>query len=503
MRCKRLTAVGEIVAFLILFLGFPWSIKATSTEAQLIGSTQSIVSAKENFARNICPSQLPEAIDAIVDRPEYRRLYWGILIQSLSPSRPLYSRNAQQYFIPASNVKLFTTAAALLQLGSEFRIRTSVYGKDGILRLVGRGDPSLTNAQLQDLAKQLRRQGIRQVQQLIVQDGYFQGLSHHPTWEWEDVYADYGAPINSLILNQNLVELQLSPQALRQPVKITWNDPLAAWQWQIENQTLTETSGVKSAFEVNGILGKPSLQIRGQMAIDSPAQVLSIPVRDPGQHFLQHFKLALIQEGITVAQSQVINSTEQVNEPELAFVESPPLSQLITDINQSSNNLYAEALLRTLGINDSPNKNQDTATFGLNLIKTRLVNLGVDSESFNLVDGSGLSRRNLVSPESIVQTLQVISRSPQAEIYRTSLPIAGISGTLRNRFKDSPAMGIIYAKTGTLTGIVTLSGYVDTPNYERLVFSIMVNQSDKPTRIMRNAIDEIVLLLTQLSRCEA
>ncbi|MFB2938619.1 D-alanyl-D-alanine carboxypeptidase/D-alanyl-D-alanine-endopeptidase [Aerosakkonemataceae cyanobacterium BLCC-F154] len=502
MKFKRLTAIGRVVGFLILFSGFPWSVKAVSADAQLLGSTQYIVSAEQNSASNICPAQLPEAIDAIVDRPEHRRQHWGILIETLSPSRHLYSRNAQQYFIPASNVKLFTTAAALLQLGSDFRIRTSVYGKDGILRLVGRGDPSLTDAQLRDLAQQLRRQGIRQIQRLIVQDGYFQGLTLHPTWEWEDVYSDYAAPVNSLILNQNVVELQLSPQKLGQPVKITWNDPFAAWQWQIENQTLTAASGVKNDFEVNGILGKPSLQIRGQIAIDSPPEVLSLPVRDPGEHFLQHFKLALLQEGITVTQSQVTTSTEKVNEPELAFVESPPLFQMIADTNQPSNNLYAEALLRTLGVNNSSSTNQNTATLGLNSIKNSLINLGVDGESFVLADGSGLSRRNLVSPASVVQTLQAISQSPQAEIYRNSLPVAGVSGTLRNRFRETPAIGIIYAKTGTLTGVVTLSGYVDAPKYQRLIFSIMVNHSNQPARIIRQSIDEIVLLLTQLSRCE-
>jgi D-alanyl-D-alanine carboxypeptidase/D-alanyl-D-alanine-endopeptidase (penicillin-binding protein 4) len=502
MRFQRLTAVTKTIGLLILFLGWQWGVKAVTAETQLIDSTQSIVSGEQNSAPNICPAQLPAAIDAIANRPEYHRFRWGILIQTVSSSRTLYSRDAQQYFIPASNVKLFTTAAALLQLGSDFRIRTSVYGKDGVFRLVGRGDPSLTDAQLRELAQQLHNQGVRQIQRLIVQDGYFQALPLHPTWEWEDIYADYAAPVNSLILNQNAVQLQLSPQELGQPVKITWNDPFAAFQWEIENQTLTVASGTNSGFEVNGILGKSRFQIRGQMAVDSPATVLSVPLRDPGEHFLQHFKLALIQQGITVAQSQVITSIEKVNEPELAFVESPPLFQLIADTNQPSNNLYSEALLRTLGVKDSATINQDTATLGLNLIKSTLVNLGLNPTSFILADGSGLSRRNLVSPESVVQTLRVISQSPQAGIYRISLPIAGVSGTLRNRFKDTPAQGIVYAKTGTLTGIVTLSGYVDVPNYERLVFSIMVNQSDQPARNIRSAIDEIVLLLTQLSRCE-
>jgi len=502
MRLKILTTVGRRLSFLILILGFPLSGKLPLVNAQSV-APPNIVSGKQNFAANICPNQLPAAIDAIADRPEYRRLRWGILIQTLSPSTTLYSRDAQQYFTPASNAKLITTAAALLRLGSDFRIRTSVYGKEGVLRLVGHGDPSLTDAQLRDLAQQLHRQGIRQIQELIVQDGYFPGSVLDPTWQWEDVYADYGAPINSLIVNQNLVQLQLSPQGIGQPLKITWHDAFGSLQWQIENQTLTAATGEKSDFTVSGVMGKPILQIQGQMAVDSPAELLSIPVRDPAENFLQHWQFALIQEGITVGNARVVNSPEIPQEPELAFVESPPLSQLITETNQPSNNLYAESLLRTLGVSQKPpeRKINDPIVTGLNVIKETLTNLGVDSQTYALADGSGLSRRNLVSPESLVRILQRISQLPQGETYRVSLPVAGVSGTLQNRFKDTPAQGIVYAKTGTLTGVVTLSGYVDAPNYQRVVFSIMVNQSNQPTRVIRMGVDEIVLLLSQLRRC--
>lgn len=491
------------LGLLLLVLGFQLGVKTASANAESIAPSNSIVPGEQDSAGNICPSQLPEAIDAIANRPEYRRFRWGILIQTLSPSIALYSRDAQQYFIPASNVKLLTTAAALLRLGSDFRIRTSVYGRDGVLRLVGRGDPSLTDAQLRDLAQQLRRRGIRQIQQLIVQDGYFQGSALHPTWEWEDVYADYGQSVNSLILNQNIVQLKLLPQQVGQPLQITWDDPFAALQWQVENQSVTATNGVKNSVQVSGVLGKPILQIRGELAIDSQPETLALPVRDPAEHFLRHFRLALILEGITVAEARVVSGGESGDEPELAFVESPPVSQIIADINQPSNNLYAEAILRTLGAakKDSEPKSNDTAEMGLNAVRATLSDLGVDPKSYVLEDGSGLSRHNLVSPEAFVQTLRAIALLPQAEIYRVSLPVAGISGTLRNRFKDTPSQGIVYAKSGTMTGVVSLSGYVNPPNYERLVFSIIVNQSDRPASVMRGAIDEVVLLLTRLRRC--
>ncbi|WP_267871724.1 D-alanyl-D-alanine carboxypeptidase/D-alanyl-D-alanine-endopeptidase [Nostoc sp. CHAB 5715] len=146
-------------------------------------------------------------------------------------------------------------------------------------------------------------------------------------------------------------------------------------------------------------------------------------------------------------------------------------------------------------------KNQTSADVGLEVVKASLTQLGVDPANYILVDGSGLSRRNLVTPEALVQTLRGIARTPTAYIYRASLPVAGKSGTLKGRFQDTPAEGIVQAKTGTLTGVVSLSGYMNAPKYEPLVFSILVNQSEQPATVVRQAIDEIVVLLTQLQRC--
>ena len=449
---------------------------------------------------SICPAQLPQAIDAIANRPQFSRARWGLSIQTLTSAQTLYSREAQRYFIPASNTKLFTTAAALRQLGAGYRIRTSIYGSEESLRLVGRGDPSLKDAQLKDLAQQLKRRGIRQVKQLIIEDGYFQGQPLNPSWQWEDVYAYYGAPVNSLILNENAIELTLSPQAIGQPLKPVWTDPLAALQWELENQSITAANGQENSVETNGILGKPILQIRGQLAVNSKPATLFISVRDPGKYFLQHLRLAFAAEGITVAQAAVSPKIDTENQPEIAWVESPPLYQLIADTNQPSDNVYAEVLLRSLGVKRDRNSPNSAAT-GLTVIKETLTELGVDPTGYALVDGSGLSRQNLISPEAIVQTLKAMGKLPQASIFRASLPVAGISGTLKNRFKNTPAQGIVQAKTGTMSGVTALSGYVDAPNYQPIVFSIIVNQSDQTTAQLRQGVDDIVVLLTRLRRC--
>lgn len=469
------------------------------TTAQKSGRTQ--------ISPALCPAQLATAIETVTNRREFSRGRWGILIQTRASGDTLYSHDAGKYFIPASNVKLLTTAA-VLQLGFQFRIRTSVYAtQDGGLRVVGRGDPSLTDAQLKELAQQIYQRGIRQYSQLIAENSYFRGANVNPSWEWEDVISDYGAPVNSSILNQNAVKLTLFPQQLSQPLLVNWSDSIEARQWQIDNESTTvrsvESVGVNVSRESNTTV----LRITGQLNIDAKPESISLAVVDPDEHFLRHFRRALADVGIDenrFRQAQSRNAIANISLllNELAEVESPPLSELLKETNQNSNNLYAEALLRVLGANVGKLSPTDsTAQTGLNVVKTTLTQLGVDPSGYAIVDGSGLSRHNLVSPEAIAQTLIAMARSPLASFYRASLPVAGISGTLENRFLNTPAQGIVQAKTGTVSGVVALSGYIDAPNYEPLVFSIIVNQSDLPAATLRQAVDEIVLLLTRLRRC--
>lgn len=480
------------------------------------------VALEPHSAESICPAQLGAAIEQVINRPQFRRARWGILIEPLlstNQDAPLYRRDAERFFIPASNLKLLTTAAALRQLGSNFRIRTSVYVRETVanqrsltdadwLRVVGRGDPSLGDAQLRALAQQLKRQGIRSVQQLIVDDGYFQGETVNLHWEWEDVQADYGAAVNSLILNQNAVELTVSPQQLGQPLRVSWSDQSAARQWRVENNSVTAEAATPNSVTVAGVVGQPMLRIKGQLAVDAEPESFGLAIIHPAEYFLAHVRNALAAEGINVVKAFVGSNMATASERELAAVESPPLAVLLVETNQESNNLYAEVLLRSLLVSV---KRSDMATsivepqnsdqIGLNVVKQTLTELGVNPESYVMVDASGLSRQNLVSPEAIVQTLKLMAQTPQAEIYRASLPVAGISGTLRRRFLNTAAQGHLQAKTGTVTGVSALSGYLDVPSYQPLVFSIMVNQSDQSVITLRQAIDEIVLLLTRLDAC--
>ncbi len=486
----------------------------------------------------LCPADLPIAIAAITERPDLARSRWGILVQTLNSGRTLYALEAQQYFTPASNAKLLTTAAALHQLGAQYRIRTSVYGTQASPKLealwvVGRGDPSLKTAQLRELARQLEGQGIRQVQQLLVaeEDGQISGIN--PTWEWEDVQYYYGTAISPLILNGNAVTLTLTPQQLGQPVQLNWDDPIAARQWRTDNRAVTAAPGTPYSVAVSGVLGQSVLHIRGELAADAEPDPWGLAILDPTRYFLDTFRQVLALEGIDVIpfgiklgtfeflklpagktaqiqnpKSKIQNGIRQVKAnvlppidstlTELAAVESPPLAVLVEEVNQSSNNLYAEALLHVLG---AEVKGEATFEAGLAALKKTLTELGVDSQSYALADGSGLSRHNLVSPEAIAQTLQLMARSPEAAVYQASLPVAGMTGTLKNRFRDTAVRGQLRAKTGTLTGVSALSGYLEVPNYQPLVFSILVNQSERSVATLRRAIDEIVVLLTRLRTC--
>ncbi|BCL36602.1 D-alanyl-D-alanine carboxypeptidase [Nostoc sp. MS1] len=450
--------------------------------------------------KSICPAQLGTSIDAIVNRPLFNRVRWGILVAPLSSGQTLYSRDAQKFFIPASNAKLLTTAVALQQLGADFRIRTSIYqNEDGNLTVVGRGDPSLNDTQLQALAQQLKQKGITQIKQLILDDSYIQGDAVNSTWQWEDIQADYGAPVSSFILNQNIFGLEFVPQTVGKTPKLLWKDSSESQQWLIVNQSVTVAAKQPSYINVTRDLTGKILRIQGQVAADSEPYLVDLPVVDPNYYFLRRFRTILATEKINLGNTLVANSA--ANQQELAAVESPLLSELVIETNQNSNNLYAEALLRTLAFKQPGVQNKSSADIGLEVVKTTLNKLGVDSTGYVLADGSGLSRRSLVTPEALVQTLQGMAKTPVADIYRASLPMAGKSGTLINRLRNTPAEGIVQAKTGTLSGAIALSGYVNSPQYPPLVFSIMVNQSDQPASVLRQAIDEIVVLLAQLRTC--
>jgi serine-type D-Ala-D-Ala carboxypeptidase/endopeptidase (penicillin-binding protein 4) len=472
------------------------------------------------FAQSLCPTELPAAIEAIAQSPALERAHWGLLVQPLQSETPLYAHNAEQFFIPASNAKLFVTAAALLRLGEGRRLRTSIYRVEDywieepsdlgtVLQLVGRGDPSFGDAQLVTLAQQLRSQGITQINRLLLDQSTFSGSPTNPNWEWEDVQAGYGAPVTSLMLNQNAIALTLIPQALGQPLRVAWDDAAEAANWRIDNRSRTVAGSEPEFVDVGRWLhlaegesrSQPVLTVSGQLRVGGEPEPVSVAVTDPDSAILRRMRQVFAQQGVMVQQTAVVQRPIPIGATEVAGVNSPPLAVLMNEANQESTNLYAEALLRILGTAPPVDASLTTLEQGLKTLEMTLMTLGVDFEQYELVDGSGLARQNLASPTALVQLLRGMARTPLSHTFRLSLAQAGVSGTLSDRFRDTPLERRIWGKTGAMTGVAALSGYVTPPNYEPLAVSLLVNHFDQPVRTVRPVMDEMVLTLGRLRPC--
>jgi D-alanyl-D-alanine carboxypeptidase/D-alanyl-D-alanine-endopeptidase (penicillin-binding protein 4) len=219
-------------------------------------------------AKYTCPAQLESSINTVITRPLFKKMRWGILVRSLSSPQTLYSREADKYFIPGSNTKLFTTAPPLQRLGANLRTRTSIYqDSEGVLRIIGRGDPSLKDEQLKILA---------------------------------DVQAYYGAPVNNLILNKNAYLLTLLPQKIDQLFQIKWNNPTEAYKLTIESTAVTVQENKPNFVVVNSDFKVLTLRIKGQLAVKTKPEIIALSVFNPIDNFLINYRHNLLKKGITV-----------------------------------------------------------------------------------------------------------------------------------------------------------------------------------------------------------
>ncbi len=453
---------------------------------------------------SLCLKQLAPRIQAVLAASSTPRSRWGIFARSLAENRVLYSRNASSYFIPASTTKLLTTAAVLSHFSPDFTIHTPLYARGkppqlATLRFVGRGDPTLTEKEFHAIANKLFQRGVRHIDTLVADNRYFPGDWNPGSWQWEDVQAGYGAPVTSLIFRENAIKLILSPQNPGQPLAVSWDYPQAAPRWQVDNQTRTGSTQSSEWLQVGRDMGSPKLRLQGQLRAGSASEPVYIAVRQPIERFLRNLQQALTATGISVETTRIATSPPTASEREIAAWESAPLAELIRETNQKSVNIYAEALLRILGM--EKNSEADSAlAAGLKTLESTLTELGIDPDTYSLADGSGLSRQNLVAPEALVATLEAMHRSPYAQSYRQSLASSD-RGPLSHRLAQLP--GQIHAKTGYMTGVRALAGYIDNPHYGSIAFSIVANHLPEKGQ-PQTAIDEIVGLFASVSqRCSS
>lgn len=471
----------------------------------VFGTSLWLSSERTAFAQGYCREDVAARVDEIANRPALTQAHIGILVeqqgQTTAERRVIIERNTDKWFVPASTLKLLTTAAALQHLGPDFQIKTSVYAtrQDSKTQLyvIGRGDPTFTDTDLDSLVQQIVQQGIQHIDQLWGYDGYFPGRTVHPNWEWEDVLAGYGASANGLILNENALGVTLYPTNIGEPLRVEWPNPTQGQHWQISNTSRTVEAGEPITADVGRDWSQPILHVFGNLTVDAGPDPFALAITQPGAHFVEQFKSGLNQAGITVSQAGLTSSWPNLNRSEVATVSSPPLSEWLSKINQDSNNLYAEALLKSIGRTiDEPD---DTTQAGTELVQQILSDLGVTANSYQMVDGSGLSRHNLVTPHTLTDTLQAMANNTHGDLYRQSLATA--DGSLNYRYRNAPVPIELQAKTGYVSNNESLAGYLQPSNHPPLVFSIFLNNANLSATEMRTIIDEIVVNLAQLNDC--
>lgn len=488
--------------------------------------------------------QLNKKIDTILAQPDVARGFWGVEIVSLDSGKTLYTENAERLFTPASNTKLFTTAATLALIGPDYKFHTTVestgaldkYGRlNGDLVLVGRGDPNLSGRTipynlrterkldpvhvLQELADQIAAKGVKMISgDVVADDSWYPYERYGEGWSQDDLMWEWGAPASALTINDNVVFLTIQP-ADRPGEKAYLNINPFPDYYRVDNRVMTTPAGTgpRKVFTLREP-GSNQLLAWGNIPVDDPGHTESLAIDDPADFASRLLRRFLEQRGIAIYGRTRTHHTDlaslstfsvttfassgggdtrpgQLPPPlVLANYESAPLAQDLKVINKVSQNLHAELMLRLLGHEKGTSGTIDA---GLEVLRGWLTQVDIRPEEYVFYDGSGLSRENLVSPHAIVKLLTYTSKQPWAAQFEDTLPVGGVDGTLSDRFKTPALTGRVHAKTGSLGHVNSLSGYATTAKGERIVFSILTNNHMLTNRRAIETIDQIIQLVIE------
>ncbi len=494
------------------------------------------------------PKALAARIEKILSQPDVARGFWGIEAVDVASGATLYTRNADKLFTPASNTKLFTISAVLALIGPDYRFRTTVettgtvdkYGRlSGNVVVVGRGDPNLSGRTLpynlrtersnspvrvlEQLADQLVQRGVKFVDGDVVgDDSYYAFERYGEGWAQDDMAREWGAPVSALTVNDNVLFVNVLPGARSGEKAFIDITPFADY-YRLDNRIMTTPAGTgPRSVTISREPGSSTLTLWGNMPVDDPGFHEALAIDDPAEFTAELFRSMLERRGIVVygrARAKHLElaslSTFRVtatasagggdippNFPTvprlvLADYQSQPLMMDLRVINKVSQNLHAELMLRLLGREKGT---AGTIEAGSEVVRGFLSQAGVRSGEFVFFDGSGLSRQNLVTPHAIVKLLLFDLQQPWGAQFVDTLPVAGVDGSLAERFRATPAQARVQAKTGSLGHVNTLSGYGTTAGGRRIAFSIMANNHNLTNRVALQTIDQVVLALIEDSK---
>lgn len=456
--------------------------------------------------------QLQRDLQSIFSSANVDHAFWGVSVRSLKTGELLYSSNPARLQTPASNQKVVTSAVAAERLGWDYRYSTKIYATgplsssgdlDGDLVIVSNGDPTI-NPRHPDRwgafdawAKQLYASGIRRVGgQLIGDDNAFAEPGWGFGWAWDDLSLGYGAAVGGLQYNENQLELLIGPGQTAGDRAIIGVSPPGSGI--VLNHGVTTTAeGQPTRISMQRVPASNLLTVSGQIAVGAAAVTEYASAPNPTILYLNALREALARNGIFVGGNPLDIDDARVK-PDYGKAtlvledQSPTIGSIIDVCLKWSRNQYAETLLYSM----APAGAEATASAALAAVSDTLTTWGVAPELYIARDGSGLSRNDYLTPDALVTVLAHMWRDARhRELFQAALPQSGVSGSLANRMKDTPAAQRVWAKTGSMSNVRSLSGYVMTGDNEPLVFAFMSTGFRIPMSQIDAAMDQALVRL--------
>jgi D-alanyl-D-alanine carboxypeptidase/D-alanyl-D-alanine-endopeptidase (penicillin-binding protein 4) len=465
-------------------------------------------------------------VEAALADAKAERGYWGVLVADAKTGEQLYALNAGKFFTPASNTKLYTTIIALSLLGPDYRFRTTLESRGtldrfgrlpGDLVLVARGDPNLSSRKfpyvlkaefdgppervLSELADTFAARGVKQIEgDIVVDDSYYPFERYPSGWAIDDMTFGYGAPVSALCLNDNTLNIEVR-SADRTGDPAWFNAEPWADFYDFENRVRTVEAGGVTRVSLDREPGSRRVILRGTIALGAEPQLESLAIEEPAEYSAALLKRLLEARGVRIlGRARARHATEDESAPAdsgaivLAEHTSVALIEGVRLVNKISQNLHAELLLRAVGKEKGENA---SVSASLRVAQEFFKSLGITEGDVAIYDGSGLSRRNLITPRATVKLLQYAAQQPWAAQFIDGLPVSAQDGTLERRMKDTSAAGRIRAKTGSLGNVNALSGFATTVHGTELVFSMFGNAHGLRGRDSTSVLDAICIAMVE------